>query len=76
MEMLGLSFANPSSSQDALVIADIGSYPEVRMRLNPWRNGLDIYSTIQWPVPQSVAKSVTNLYADQGVKEAIGAAVT
>jgi hypothetical protein len=34
MEMLGLSFANPSSSQDALMIADIGSYPEVRTSLS------------------------------------------
>lgn len=29
MEMMGIQFANPKSPKEALVIADLGSYPEV-----------------------------------------------
>ncbi|KAF7846377.1 hypothetical protein BT93_L4484 [Corymbia citriodora subsp. variegata] len=52
MEMMGIQFDDPESANEALIMSDIGSYPE-------------------WPVPQSVAKTVKNLYADAGVKDAI-----
>lgn len=30
MEMMGIQFSNPESADEAQVVADLGSYPEVR----------------------------------------------
>lgn len=77
MEMLGITFSEPESANEAQIIADIGSYPEVG---SPFRDQLKSFAEadaassahrLQWPVPQETARSVKALYADAGVKDAI-----
>ncbi|KAK9898933.1 G protein alpha-subunit [Cystobasidium minutum MCA 4210] len=54
MQMMGIAFEHEKSPQEALIISDLGSFPEVR-----------------WPVAPHLAKTVTHLYSDGGVRKAM-----